>query len=169
MHAKCTESCRRFIFEKNKTRVICRYGYPRKVTDHFILNSVEQAARSRVSGRGVVKLYSLKRTEAKIFVNTALLLMWGANMDLQYIGEKSLVLNRYVTSYISKAEKSATEDTWRAIDENRSLASRLKSFALRSLTDREIGAYEASYRLLGNHLFVCECKCRTGHYCSKYK
>ena len=156
MHIKCTDSCRRFIFQKNKTRVICRYGYPRKVTNRFILNSVEKAARSRASGGAVVKLYSLKRTEAEMFVNDynpALLLMWQANMDLQYIGENSLVLNRYVTSYISKAEKSATEDTWRAIDENRSLASRLKSFALRSLTDREIGAYEASDRLLGNHLY----------------
>ncbi len=51
-------------------------------------------------------------------------------MDWQYVEESSQVLNRYVTSYIMKGERKATEDLWEAIgrvNSDKSLSSHLYS------------------------------------------
>lgn len=80
-------------------------------------------------------------------------MMWGANMDIQFVGERSSVLNRYITSYITKAEKNVTEDLWNAIDETLSLRSRLLTLSRRLLRNREVGQYEAIDKLLGHSCF----------------
>jgi len=38
--------------------------------------------------------------------NSPILLTWEGNMDLQFIGERSTILNWYITKYTMKAEKS---------------------------------------------------------------
>lgn len=38
--------------------------------------------------------------------NPIILLIWGANIDIQYIKESSTVLNRYITTYMTKSEKN---------------------------------------------------------------
>lgn len=38
--------------------------------------------------------------------NPVILLAWKGNMDIHFIGEHSTTLNRYVTKYLSKSEKS---------------------------------------------------------------
>jgi hypothetical protein len=42
---------------------------------------------------------------------------------------------------------------WEEINQNKSLRSSLKSFALKSLKNRQIGAYEIADKLLGYSLF----------------
>jgi hypothetical protein len=84
--------------------------------------------------------------------NPLILLIWKANIDLQFIGEKAMVLNRYITGYITKSEKKATEAIWEECNKNKSLQSVLKSFAIQSLKNREIGSIEASQKLLGINL-----------------
>jgi hypothetical protein len=61
-------------------------------------------------GNKPIKIYNLKRSVAEMYINDynpVLLLIWKGNMDLQYIHDKSLILNRYITSYVTKSEKLA--------------------------------------------------------------
>ncbi len=95
--------------------------------------------------------------------NPTLLLLWGANMDIKYIGENSLVLNRYISNYVTKSENQSTKEIWESIDSKKSLHSKLKSFALKSFKCRELGAYECADILLGHVLYR---KSRTIQYLS---
>jgi hypothetical protein len=54
-----------------------------------------------------------------------------------------MVLNRYITCYVTKSEKTATKELWGKCNRNTSLRSCFKSFALKSLKSRQIGIYEA--------------------------
>jgi hypothetical protein len=74
-------------------------------------------------------------------------------MDIQYIGENSLVLNRYISSYLTKCENQTTQEIWQSINEEKSIISKLKSYALKSFKQREIGAYECADKLLGHVLY----------------
>jgi hypothetical protein len=85
--------------------------------------------------------------------NPVLLLIWKGNMDIQYIHDKSMVLNRYITSYVTKSEKLASQTLWEEVNQNESLRSKLKSFALKSLKNRQLGAYEIADKLLGYALY----------------
>ena len=84
--------------------------------------------------------------------NPLLLLLWRTNLDIQFIAENSLALSHYVTGYITKAEKSYLHELWDEVGSSESLYSRLWSFGVRSLRNRECGLYEASDILLGDHL-----------------
>ena len=85
--------------------------------------------------------------------NPTLLLLWKANLDVQFVSEKSLALAHYVTGYVTKAEKSHMHEIWDEIGSKESLYSKLRSFGVRSLRSRECGLYEASDILLGDHLY----------------
>ena len=84
--------------------------------------------------------------------NPLLLMLWQANMDIQFTAEASLTLAHYVTGYVTKAEKSNMQDVWQEVNSNSSIYSKLWSFGVRSLRSRECGLYEASDLLLGDHL-----------------
>ena len=86
--------------------------------------------------------------------NPILLLLWKANLDIQFISENSLALAHYVTGYVTKAEKSHMHELWDDISTKETLYSKLWSFGVRSLRSRECGLYEASDILLSDHL--CE-------------
>ena len=81
-----------------------------------------------------------------------MLLLWKANIDIQFVAESSLALAHYVSGYVTKAEKSSRQEIWQEVSDNKSMYSRLWSFGVRSLRSRECGLYEASDLLLGNHL-----------------
>jgi len=61
-------------------------------------------------------------------------------------------LAKYVTSYITKAEKVELEELWEELT-HMSLSARLWSIGLKALTHRQCGAYEGADRLLGTHLY----------------
>ena len=42
--------------------------------------------------------------------NPLLLLLWKANIDIQFVAESSLALAHYVSSYVTKAEKSSMQE-----------------------------------------------------------
>ena len=81
-------------------------------------------------------------------------MLWEGNIDIQFIRESSLVLDRYITSYITKGERQATKEIWQSCSENRNLRSSLKSYALKSFKNRECGIFEVADKLLGYGL--CE-------------
>ena len=84
--------------------------------------------------------------------NPLLLLLWQANIDIQFLSESSLALANYVTGYVTKAEKSHMQGIFDCTETAQSSFSRLFSFGVHSLRSRECGMYEASDILLGDHL-----------------
>ena len=85
-----------------------------------------------------------------------LLMLWQANMDIQFIAESSLALAHYVTVYVTKAERSNMQEIWQEVGANKSIYSRLWSFGFRSPRSRECGLYEASDLLLGEKSVVTQ-------------
>ena len=83
--------------------------------------------------------------------NPLLLMLWKANIDIQFVAESSLALAHYVSGYVTKAACKRCGKR-QEVSENRSIYSRLWSFGVRSLRCRERGLYEASDLLLGDHL-----------------
>ena len=147
---KCSKYCRRRK-RCGKTAFItrCRFGFPRPVCETAQLNPVQESLKSRN------RIYQLVRTEAETRVNDynpLLLMLWKANIDIQFVAEASLALAHYVSGYVTKAERSNMQEIWQEVSDNKSIYSRLWSFGIRSLRFRECGLYEASDLLLGDHL-----------------
>ena len=112
--------------------------------------NVEECLKSRKT------MYNLARTSNEVHINAynpLLMLLWKANMNIQYVAGSTGALSTYVTGYITKAEKSHMQKIWEAISSQKSLYSRLFSFSVRSLHSRECSLYKASDILLGDHLF----------------
>ena len=76
--------------------------------------------------------------------NLLVLMLWKANMDIQFIGECTLAIAQYVTAYVTKAEKSNLQDLWQEVSSHQSIYSKLWSFGVWSLQSRECGLYVAS-------------------------
>ena len=73
-----------------------------------------------------------------------LLLLWNANIDIQFVSELSLALAHYVSGYVTKAERGNMQGIWAEVGENKSVYNHLWSFGVRCLRSRECGLYEAS-------------------------
>ena len=61
------------------------------------------------------KMYTFPWSPEEIRINNynpLLLMLWKANMDLQFVGESTLVIANYVTGYVTKAERSNMQDLW---------------------------------------------------------
>ena len=127
----------------------CRFDFPRPEREMACANDVTDSLKS------CSKIYYLKRGENEVRVNDynpLLLMLWRANMDLQYMSETSLALTEYVSRYVTKAEKSNVQDIWNDISNSDSVYKRLFQFGMRSMRSREVGLYEASDILLGDNL-----------------
>ena len=148
MH-KCTSYCKRRQKFKNGFITKCRFGFQRDCTEYAVLNPVEECLKTKK------KIYFLARAEQECRVNDynpLLLMLWQANMDIQFTAEASWTLAHYVIGYVTKAEKSNMQDVWQEVNSNSSIYSKLWSFGIRFLRSRECGLYEASDLLLGDHL-----------------
>ena len=147
---KCSKYCKRRK-RCGKTTFItrCRFGFPRLVCDAAQLNPVQESLKSHN------RIYQLVRTGSETKVNDynpLLLMLWKANIDIQFVAEASLALAHYVSGYVTKAERSNMQEIWRKVSDNKNINSRLWSFGIRSLRFRECGLYEASDLLPGDHL-----------------
>ena len=127
----------------------CRFGFPRQECDRATLLTVDQCMKLSHT-----KMYNLVRACSEIRINNynpLLLMLWKANMDIQYVSESTLAI-AHVTEYVTKAERSNMQDLWQEVSSHNSIYSRLWSFGVRSMRSRECGLYEASDILLGDHL-----------------
>ena len=149
---KCSGYCQRRRRAKGTFITYCRFGYPRQACESATLRSMDECLKS--SHR---QMYRLPRSPQEIRINNynpLLLMLWKANMDIQFIGESSLAVAQYVTGYVTKAEKSNMQEVWQEVSTHQTVYSKLWLFGVRSLKSRECGLYEASDLLLGDHL--CE-------------
>ena len=148
MH-KCSTYCKRRRKLGSTFITYCKFGFPRPVCKSGIVHPVEDSLKSRK------KIYELPRTELEVRVNDynpLLILLWKANIDIQFVSESSLALAHYVSGYVTKAERSNMQDIWREIQDCKSIYSKLWKFGIKALSSRECGLYEASDLLLGDHL-----------------
>ena len=146
---KCSRYCKRRRKCGNTFIIRCRFGFPRQPCETAKLNPVNESLKSRS------RIYQLTRSESETRVNDynpLLLLLWKANIDIQFVAESSLALAHYVSGYVTKAEKSSMQELWQQISDNKGIYGRLWSFGVRSLRFRECGLYEDSDLLLGDHL-----------------
>lgn len=135
---------------------ICRFGFPRPVTESVTIRDVAVSIANRKQLKAQGRLYDLTRSHEEMFINDynpVILTAWEGNMDMQFIGEKSTILNWYCTRYSTKTETSHATEMFDNINSTKSLSSRLWSIALRSLNNRECGALEAADTLLGISLY----------------
>ena len=96
--------------------------------DTATLNPVDECLKSRNK-----KIYLLPRADHEVRVNDynpLLLLLWKANMDIQFIAEASLALAHYVSGYVTKAEHSNMQEVWEEVGSNKSVYSHLWSFGV---------------------------------------
>ena len=125
---KCSSYCKRRRKCPNNTFITrCRFGFPRQVCDNTKLNPVQESLKSRN------RIYQLTRTDSEVRVNDynpLLLLLWKANIDVQFVAESSLALAHYVSGYVTKAERSSMQEIWQEVSENKSIYSRLWSFGI---------------------------------------
>jgi len=148
-----------YCIRKKKTKTsfttVCRFGFPRPLIESVTINSVTESIAARKTLK-TSRLYNIPRKQESRYTNDynpAVLLAWNGNMDLQYVGEKTAVLNYYITKYTTKSEKSHAVDTFDNINSTKYLASRLFNVGLSALNNRECGALEASNTLLGISLY----------------
>ena len=152
----CTPSCLRLSVSKYKKGLMCRYGFPRKIQNRTSLNSIVNVLKSKLQGNKPIKLYSLKRRFCERYINdynVYILEIWCGNHDLQYMLSQSIALDKYITSYITKAERNNSEELWDECNKNKTLKGALKSFGLKSLKERQMGVYEVADKLLGTFKF----------------
>ncbi|CAH0382899.1 unnamed protein product [Bemisia tabaci] len=153
---KCNSYCMRPKKTKTGIKKVCRFDFPRAITKEFILRDVPTAVAGRRNLCTRTRLYDLPRLEGEVRVNdynAAILLVWTGNIDIQYIGETSAIIGKYISKYQTKAEKSNMTDVFDDISSTRGLPSRLWNYGVRALANRECGALEAADTLLSTPLF----------------
>ena len=152
----CRSYCLR-SFGKGGTRsgpkAACRFGFPRVKAKRFTLHSVLSCVIGRKSNKMRKRLYDLARSEEERRINDyndVLSFLWAANMDIQFVSESSHSIAEYVTKYATKGEKSELKDFKPEISNTKSVYANFLSNAYKFLKLREMGAHEATDRILQN-------------------
>ena len=117
MH-KCSAYCKRKVKRGGIFITSCKFKFPRKSCETAVLHCVEKKLKKRQ------KIYELKCSESEVRVsnyNPLILLLWKANIDIQFVAESSLALSHYVAGYVTKAEKSSLQEMWQEISHNSTL------------------------------------------------
>ena len=90
---KCSNYCKRKRKSGKQFVTACKFDFTREPSDCPKLHCVEESLKKRP------KIYHITRTEGEVRVNDynpLLLLLWKANMDIQFVSESSLALAHYV-------------------------------------------------------------------------
>ena len=116
------------IVEKQAEEALwyCRYGYPQPSSNGYVLNDLEDSVISKREQQRREIGTSCLGGEARRDINSynpVMLQLWRANMDVKFVGEYSNVLNSYVTGYVKKGEKKATE-LWGVMEKDKSAGAR---------------------------------------------
>ena len=118
-HHKCNSYCQRKKQLGDTFITRCRFGFPRQECTTATLLSVDECMKLSHG-----KMYTLPRSPEEIRINNynpLLLMLWKANMDLQFVGESTLVIANYVTGYVTKAEHSNMQDLWQQVSSHTSI------------------------------------------------
>ncbi|XP_071582385.1 uncharacterized protein [Temnothorax nylanderi] len=160
---KHNDYCLRSKKVGRKTIRVCRFGFPRPVTEKLILKDVISsiAGRKRLKHRS--RLYHVPRKHNEININDyhpVLLTVLEGNVDIQYVSETSTLLTWYITKYVNKPGKCEISDA--VLDsknkKKKSLRQELWNFTLRATSNRECGSLEACDGMCGIPLWGTDSK-----------
>ena len=149
---KCREYCLRLMKSCGKWKRVCRFGFPRPESRLFQLHDVLSCVIGRRKNKMKKRLYDLARTGDESYINDynpELLLLWGGNMDIQFLSEDSFSIAEYVTKYVLKSEQSHLDSF--VPDDSESAFQRSSKFAYENLRNREMSSHEAIDRMLQNN------------------
>jgi len=74
-----------YCFHSKKVIRICRFGFPRPVTETFVMRNVVSSIAGRKQLKHKSRLYDLPRTNVEIGINDynpILFIAWEGNMDI---------------------------------------------------------------------------------------
>ena len=117
MH-KCSAYCKRKRKVGSVYLTNCRFGFPRKVSACAKLNQVSECLKLKK------RIYQSELEVRVNDYNPLLLLLWKANIDIQFFAEVSVALAHYVSGYIIKAERSNIQDIWQEVSERTRVSTR---------------------------------------------
>ncbi|CAG5021751.1 unnamed protein product [Parnassius apollo] len=150
-----THKHNKYCMRQKKTRrgfvKVCRFGFPRPVTEILTIRDIIESIATRTTLSPNSRLYYIVRKKECVMINyynPAILLAWNGNTDIQYVCEKTAILNYYVIKYTTKSEKTHVADMFqdinhkliRDINSTKPLRSRLFNIGLRVLSNRESAA-----------------------------
>ena len=154
---KCNSYCQKSYKRNGRFCKKCRFGFPRTPKEETQIHNLIDCLAVAKNKQPRKRLYQLRRSSDEVKINDynpALLLANQANVDIQYIGHLGSRLPYYITSYITKNERSEVDKFWSDIfSASRSLGSNAMSFMLKCVKSRQVGANEAADRLLGHKLY----------------
>eukprot|EP00116_Pleurobrachia_bachei_P000239 sb/3460501/ len=149
----CRKYCLRSVKALGKGRkrrrftMACRFGFPLQGSSKFHLRDVMSSLVGRFRRKFKKRLYDLPRTREERNINAynpACSLLWGGNMDIQFMSENSFSICEYVCKYILKEEVSNINcDFSKVADTSGTAFQRYSKFAYAFLKQREMSANEA--------------------------
>ena len=151
---RCNSYCMR---RRKACKPRCKFSFPREVRSKAILYDVATSIASRQSGSYKHRLYELERTPAEVRVNDynpVLLQVWEGNIDVQFIAEDSETLADYITKYATKGPKSNFDEFDASKMVDKSNFSKLLSYAMRFMKEREMGCMEVRNYLLAEKAYI---------------
>ena len=155
-HRYCNSYCLRKWHCGGRFYTACRFGFPRNATDSAILHNPLRTCQQRSMGQMKSRLYQLRRTAAETRINdynAELLLLWKGNCDVQFLSEDTTAVVNYIVMYITKHEQSGLQKLWKEVENDPVLSKSIFKFAVRCLSNREVGAYEAADCVVGQELY----------------
>lgn len=102
-------TCQRKYKSGDKFLTRCGFKFPRATATVAKLIDVHTSIRHHVPSKSEKRLYTLPRTSAEMYINyynPLVLYIWKTNVDVQFIAYKEIAVSPYITSYITKKEKS---------------------------------------------------------------
>ena len=147
---KCSNYCRKRRKRGTVFVTTCKFGFPRPERESAVINDVDSSSKK------FQKIYEIPRASSEVRVNDynpLLLMNWGANMDIQFVGDRDMVVSTYVSGYVTKYEHGHLQEQYEAITDDKSLCSKLFSIGRTFLKSRKCGMHEAADHLSGDHLY----------------
>ena len=87
---KCSNHCRKKRKRGSLFLTSCKFGFPRPERETAVINNVDSSCKN------YQKIYEIARAPSEVRVNDynpLLLLNWGANMDIQFVGDRDMVVS----------------------------------------------------------------------------
>ena len=132
------------------TSPLASLAFRAKAREHAVVHNMNATLKK------FQRIYEIERAESEARVNNynpLLLLTWGENMDIQFIGDVDMAVSTYCSGYLTKHERGHLQDQYEQIMDSGSLSSKLFKIGHSLLKSREVGLYEVCDQLTGDHLY----------------
>lgn len=144
--------CMRAKKTKTGTVRVCRFSFPRNISDSLVLRDVSESIAGRHCLKSDCMTFHGQLMRLILMITTRQFCLLGMVIWIYNLSVKNRAHLAH-TKYQTKAEKSNTVDTFDVMNSVKTLQQKLWNIAMRTLSSRECGIMEACDALLGNSLF----------------